>query len=93
MNKRFPLSLLLSVTFLSAYINAQICPSIQISCDPNRKYSLLDGSCNNLKTPWFGKTKISYKRYLRAEYQDGVNAMRSLSVSGRPLPNPRLYVF
>ena len=82
--------LFLAVSLTAHIVYAQNCPSILISCNPNSKYSSLDGSCNNLRTPWFGKTQTPYKRYLRAWYQDGVSAMRSLSVSGRPLLNPRV---
>ena len=78
----------LTVCLTQSY--AQTCPSIQIVCDPFSKYSRIDGACNNLRTTWLGKASSPYKRYLRAEYQDGVNAPRSLSVTGRPLPNARL---
>lgn len=48
-------SILYLIIALTAHIiYAQKCPGIQITCNPNLKYSSLDGSCNNLRTPWFG---------------------------------------
>ena len=81
---------ILIISVISAQAYSQLCPNVQISCDPFNRYSAFDGSCNNLRTPWFGKATSPYKRYLRAEYQDGTNSPRTLSVTGRPLPNPRV---
>jgi hypothetical protein len=72
-------------------IYKKLCPiNTDISCNQKRKYQSFDGSCNNLKKPWLGKSGTPFKRYLAPEYSDKVNRPRNLSVSGRALPNPRL---
>ena len=60
------------------------------NCDRNKRYSNLDGSCNNLAAPWIGKASTPYKRYFPASYDDGFNAARLRGTSGTPLPNPRV---
>ena len=59
-------------------------------CNSNIKYYTFDGSCNNLVTPNLGASFTSFKRYLKAEYANGVNSPRTKAVSGADLPNPRL---
>jgi len=60
-------------------------------CDQSYPYRSLDGSCNNLNYPWWGAANTPYKRLLRAEYDDGVSAMRQNSVvRNYYLPNARL---
>lgn len=69
----------------------ELCPFKRVSgCDPNSKFRTFDGSCNNLQNPWWGKNEIPYKRFLPAEYSDGLQQPRMFSKSGRELPNPRL---
>jgi peroxidase len=60
------------------------------NCDPNSKYYTFDGNCNNLRTPNLGVAGTSFKRYLKAEYTDGVSSPRTKSVTGGDLPNPRI---
>lgn len=59
-------------------------------CNVNKRYSEIDGSCNNLKVPWTGRSNTPYKRYLPNSYDDGWNAPRRRSVNGAPLLNPRI---
>ncbi len=40
--------------------------------------------------PSLGSANSSFKRYLNPAYDDGVGSPRTLSVTGSPLPNPRL---
>jgi hypothetical protein len=61
-----------------------------LTCNPNDKFSSLDGSCNNLNKPWLGKAETPFKRYLPPAYDDKVNSPRTKSVTGHPLPNPRV---
>ncbi|RNA08418.1 peroxidase-like isoform X2 [Brachionus plicatilis] len=69
------------------------CPQVKVAhCDEKYLYRSMDGSCNNLKTPWWGKTETPYKRLLEPEYDDGVDRPRSKSVKGCELPNPRWVV-
>ena len=66
-------------------------PTDTNQCNPNTKFSTYDGSCNNLANPRLGMTGTSFKRYLKAEYADGVRSARTKSVViGQALPNPRL---
>lgn len=64
-------------------------PAPITSCDPDAKYSSIDGSCNNLENPTLGRAETSFKRYLPAEYEDNISAPRTRSINGKPLPNPR----
>ncbi len=57
-------------------------------CDDTYPYRNLDGACNNLYVPWWGKRETPYERILAPEYADGVNAPRVRGVK-KPLPNPR----
>lgn len=54
------------------------------------KYRTVDGSCNNLYNPYWGKAKVCHVRFLSAAYEDGVSAPRIHGASGHPLPNPRI---
>ncbi len=63
--------------------------STPITCNVNQKYSNLDGSCNNLNNPYWGRVNTPLVRSLPAEYRDGVSAPRSHSVSGALLPSAR----
>lgn len=69
----------------------KFCPfrSENLKCQVLGKYRLIDGSCNNLKEPLWGKSSTPYKRYLEPEYDDGNGSPRKKSVSGQMLPNPR----
>lgn len=51
-----------------------------ITCNSDtEKYRSLDGSCNNLETPFWGRSNTAYRRLLKADYDDG------------KLPTPREY--
>lgn len=67
------------------------CSNVAVqACNPNERYSRIDGSCNNLAFPWAGKANTPFKRYAASTYDDGWNAARSRATSGAPLPNPRV---
>lgn len=57
-------------------------------CNPGQKYRTIDGSCNNLKAPLWGKSQTQYSRVLAPAYADGLSEFR-LSVNGNPLPSVR----
>lgn len=61
----------------------------QINCDTNSKFSNIDGSCNNLGSPWMGKSETPYKRYLSPAYRDNLDIPRTMSKTGHLLPNVR----
>ncbi|XP_017486841.1 PREDICTED: peroxidasin-like [Rhagoletis zephyria] len=65
----------------------QYCPAIP-QCNPADKYRTIDGSCNNLEHPIWGRSVSQFSRILPPSYSDGISEFR-LSVSGRPLPLAR----
>jgi peroxidase len=70
------------------------CPSHDTSyyqCDSSYKYRRIDGTCNNLQVPWWGRSNSPFERMVPSAYDDGVNSPRTNSVSrgGRKLPNAR----
>ena len=65
----------------------QYCPAIP-QCNPADKYRTIDGSCNNLEHPIWGRSVSLFSRILPPSYSDGISEFR-LSVSGRPLPLAR----
>lgn len=67
------------------------CPNVAVpTCDINKRYSEVDGSCNNIAFPWAGKAASPYKRYLANTYDDGWNAARRTASNGAQLQNPRI---
>ncbi|KAI1303180.1 Peroxidase skpo-1 [Halotydeus destructor] len=61
----------------------------EFKCDPYEKFRKSDGSCNNLYNPHWGKAMGCFSRLLPPDYADGLSAPR-VSVTGAPLPNPRI---
>uniref|UniRef100_A0A2L2Y7L8 Peroxidase n=1 Tax=Parasteatoda tepidariorum TaxID=114398 RepID=A0A2L2Y7L8_PARTP len=53
------------------------------------KYRAIDGSCNNIKNPEWGKSEGCLQRILPFDYADRISKPR-VSCTGNPLPNPRL---
>lgn len=66
------------------------CPVDDSPCDPTSPYRTLSGHCNNLRNPNLGKSLTTFARLLPPVYEDGVSKPRSTSVTGVPLPNPRV---
>ncbi|XP_029172750.1 uncharacterized protein LOC114941788 [Nylanderia fulva] len=66
------------------------CPVDDSPCDPTTPYRTLSGHCNNLRSPSLGKSLTTFARLLPPAYEDGVSKPRSTSVTGAPLPNPRV---
>lgn len=66
------------------------CPVDDSPCDPTSPYRTLSGHCNNLRNPALGKSLTSFARLLPPVYEDGVSKPRMTSVTGVPLPNPRV---
>ncbi|EFN77155.1 uncharacterized protein LOC105189890 isoform X2 [Harpegnathos saltator] len=66
------------------------CPVDDSPCDPTSPYRTLSGHCNNLRNPTLAKSLTSFARLLPPAYEDGVSKPRATSVSGAPLPNPRV---
>lgn len=59
-------------------------------CNAKDKYRTIDGTCNNLYVPWWGKSETPYSRILNPDYDDRYNSPRKRSkIQGKLLPNPR----
>ncbi|XP_049871217.1 peroxidase-like [Pectinophora gossypiella] len=65
------------------------CEPILLSCARQEKYRSIDGSCNNLEHPGWGRSGSALTRIATPRYSDGIYAM-PVAVSGRQLPNPRV---
>ncbi|XP_060870430.1 peroxidase-like [Metopolophium dirhodum] len=57
-------------------------------CDPLAVYRTINGSCNNLKFPIWGRSNSANTRIIEADYSDGKSQERR-ALSGNKLPNPR----
>lgn len=64
------------------------CPRVPL-CNPRDRYRTMDGSCNNLQSPLWGKTNTQYARIMPPSYSDGICEFRN-SVTGVPLPLARV---
>ncbi|XP_074599828.1 peroxidase-like isoform X2 [Brevipalpus obovatus] len=53
------------------------------------KYRTIDGSCNNIQHPLWGKSHTAFSRLVLPEYADGLNELRVASDEGE-LPGPRV---
>ncbi|XP_063857201.1 uncharacterized protein LOC135098739 [Scylla paramamosain] len=61
-----------------------------LPCDHTLRFRTATGWCNNLNFPSFGKSFRAKSRLLRPSYEDGLSKPRVTSVTGKPLPSPRL---
>jgi hypothetical protein len=66
------------------------CDEQTLPCDHTTKYRTITGWCNNLNFPEYGKSVRAFTRLLAPAYDDGLMTPRSRSVTGAPLPSPRL---
>ena len=66
------------------------CDEQTLPCDHTTKYRTMTGWCNNLNFPEYGKSVRAFTRLLAPAYDDGLMSPRSRSVTGSPLPSPRL---
>ncbi|XP_076309330.1 salivary peroxidase/catechol oxidase-like isoform X2 [Tachypleus tridentatus] len=76
----------LSSLSLKGTVANSVCP-IEPPC-PSTKYRTIDGSCNNLRNPTWGKSFTAFNRILRPDYADGLTLPRIAS-DGGPLPSAR----
>ncbi|KAG6445361.1 hypothetical protein O3G_MSEX003849 [Manduca sexta] len=60
------------------------------SCDADSPFRTYTGYCNNLRNPNLGKSLTTFARLLPPVYEDGVSRPRINSVTGTPLPSPRI---
>jgi len=75
----------------AAFLDNKVCPYQPISCEGQKDatFRTLDGSCNNLVHPFFGKAFTPFVRFATPDYADGVSEPR-VAASGDDLPSPRL---
>ena len=66
------------------------CDEQTLPCDHTTKYRTLTGWCNNLLFPEYGKSIRAFTRLLAPAYDDGLMSPRGRSITGAPLPSPRL---
>ncbi|GFR97293.1 peroxidase [Elysia marginata] len=72
--------------------NLQTCPPVELTAGCSATdlvYRTVDGSCNSLAHPDWGKSFTPPKRYIPSQYQDGIDAPRTLSITGRKLLSAR----
>ncbi|KAJ8730052.1 hypothetical protein PYW07_017090 [Mythimna separata] len=60
------------------------------ACEPDNPFRTYTGYCNNLRNPNLGKGLTTFARLLPPVYEDGVSRPRINSVTGTPLPSPRV---
>lgn len=62
----------------------------QLKYCAQNKFRTIDGFCNNLYHPYWGKSNVCHIRLLSPDYADGISAPRVSYYPKVPLPNPRL---
>ncbi|KAL0881413.1 hypothetical protein ABMA27_001279 [Loxostege sticticalis] len=81
-------------TFMS-FLENQVIRHDSIACRPfsvrcgSTRYRSIDGTCNNLERPAWGRRGAPFTRIATPRYADGIYSMPGAK-SGRALPNPRL---
>ncbi|OWF55956.1 chorion peroxidase-like isoform X2 [Mizuhopecten yessoensis] len=64
------------------------CPFVRPSCNSSYEYRSIDGSCNNVNNPLWGRAFTAFERFLPPAYDDGVNSPRTRGLFS-PLPSAR----
>lgn len=79
-------------SFISAPLTSPDCdsPDDKGPCNAQSQFRSITGRCNNLRNPNLGKSISTFSRLLPPAYEDNVNRPRLNSVTGSPLPSPRL---
>lgn len=58
-------------------------------CTEKSLYRTVTGVCNNVNNPYWGSSQTAFKRYLHADYEDGLSEPRRKSSCGGLLPSCR----
>lgn len=66
----------------------RVCHSYYKKCRPSR-YRSYDGSCNNIKNPYYGQALSSVGHIKIPSYSDRVHGLKLYGRDGSPLPMPR----
>lgn len=65
------------------------CRRREAICNATSKYRTIDGSCNNLNNPLWGRSNRPHRRFLKPVYMDDIGLPRQVGVTGEFLPSPR----
>ena len=69
----------------------EACPFTNLpKCNAKSKYRTVEGECNNLKKPFYGKSFTPLARVLDSAFEDGIQEIRSTAKNGKPLRSTRL---
>ncbi|XP_066590140.1 peroxidase-like isoform X2 [Prorops nasuta] len=60
-----------------------------VKCDAKQKYRSIDGSCNNIRNPSWGRAMTAYTRILFPHYFDGIQEPRHMGENRKMLPGAR----
>ncbi|PSN37939.1 hypothetical protein C0J52_20255 [Blattella germanica] len=79
-------------SFISAPLTSPECDSGEDKgpCDSRSIFRTITGRCNNIRNPNMGKSLATFARLLPPAYENSVSRPRVNSVTGNPLPSPRL---
>ena len=74
-------------------LDFNVCPFTDPSqipvCDADAPFRTVQGECNNLRQPFFGKSFTPVARILPNMFDDGILEARSIAFNGGTLPSPR----
>ena len=59
-------------------------------CDAGAQFRTIDGSCNNLMEPSYGRSQTPLQRILRNAYADGISEPRKFGKNRNPLPSAKI---
>ncbi|GLG94269.1 Chorion peroxidase [Gryllus bimaculatus] len=59
-------------------------------CDTRTPFRSITGYCNNVRSPNLGKSLTTFARLLPPAYENSISHPRLTSVTGTPLPSPRI---
>jgi hypothetical protein len=70
--------------------DVQACPFTNPpTCNTTGKYRTVEGECNNLKKPFYGKSFTPLARVLDSAFEDGIQEIRSKAKNGSQLRSTR----
>ena len=79
---------------LESWRNFQVCPFTdplqKPKCNTKSIYRTINGTCNNVKKPFYGGSFTPLARVLDSAFEDGIQAIRSKAKSGKQLNSTRL---
>ena len=71
--------------------NLLVCPFTDPpECNTELEYRTVNGSCNNLKKPFYGMSFTPLARVLDSAFEDGIEKIRSTAKNGEPLASARV---